>query len=159
MAALLTLGRYVDGIAKSTKSKQESLRLTTETSDILQKKLNMAIKGWAIAGENPPPEVSKDGISVDFGGNTWYTKSFLYTLNNPPLCFEKKKRGKLPEGTIHFDPSTMEIDKFVPNPLTRRMVTSALAKVWDIRGKLTPVTLKLKHDLRRLKLQSGTSQC
>ena len=51
----------------------------------------MAIKGWAIAGENPPPEVSKDGISADFGGNTW-----------------------------------------------------------DIRGKLPPVTLTLKHDLRRL---------
>ena len=42
------------------------------------------------------------------------------------------------------------MDKFVPQELTRRMITSTLAKQWDIRGKLTPVSLKLKHDLRML---------
>ena len=92
VAALLILRRYVDDIAKSTKSKHDSLQLTVETSKILQEKLNMFIKGWAIAGEKPPSDVSKDGVSVDLGGNTWYTESDLFTLNNPPLCFDKKKR-------------------------------------------------------------------
>ena len=87
---------------------------------------------------------------MDIGGNTWYTEADLYTLNNPPLCFEKKKRGKLPESSIPFDPRVMKMDKFVPQELTRRMITSTLAKQWDIRGKLTPVSLKLKHDLRML---------
>ena len=147
VAALLILRRYVDDIAKSTKSKQE---LTEETSKILKEKLDMSIKGWAFAGEKPPADISKDGISVDIGGNTWYTESDLFTLNNPPLCFEKKKRGKQPAGSVYFDPKTMNLGKFVPHQLTRRMVTSSLAKVWDLRGKLTPVTLKFKYDLRRL---------
>ena len=149
-ASLLVANRYVDDIAKSTKSKEESLSMTKQAADILKSKLNMSIKGWAIAGQAPPPEISKDGVSVDLGGNLWFTQADLYTLNNPPLCFEKKKRGKLPDNAVHFDPKTMNLNDFVPNPLTRKMVTSVLAKVWDIKGKLAPISLKFKNDLRNL---------
>ena len=132
VAKLLTKRRYVDDIAKSTNSKQESLQLTQDTSMILQEKLNMKIKGWSIAGEKPPSDITKDGVSVDLGGHTWYTESGLFSLNLPPICFIRKKRGKLPEVSIQYDPKTMNLDKCVPDPLTRRMVTSAVAKLWDL---------------------------
>ena len=150
VAALLIRKRYVDDIAKSTNSTEESKKLTEETSRILKKKLNMEIKGWSFSGENPPPEVTKDGVSVDLGGHTWYTEIDVFTNNIPPICLIKKQRGKLPEGVFGFDPKTMKLEEYVPDDLTRRMCTSAVAKVWDILGKTTPVTLRLKHDLRRL---------
>ena len=154
VALLLLYRRYVDDLAKSTNSREESTKLIQETSKILEEKLKMSIKGWSISGENPPTDVSKDGVSVDLGGHTWYPAADLFTLNLHPLCFQKKKRGKLPDGAVFYDPKTMRLEKFVPNPLTRRMVTSTIAKLWDLLGKLTPVTLKFKHDLRRLTAES-----
>ena len=154
VAALLIKRRYVDDMGKGTKSKQDSIKLIEQTTKILADKLKMEIKGWALAGEKPPPEVTKDGESVDLGGILWYTEPDLYTLNLPPLCFDKKRRGKLPEGSTHFDPKTMTLEQFVPGKLTRRMVTSAVAKMWDMMGKITPVTLRLKHDLRKLTAES-----
>ena len=116
--------------------------------------LNMEIKGWSVAGEAPPPDVTKDGISVELGAHIWYTEADLFTLNIPPICFAKKQRGKYPAGVIVFDPENADLKDFVPTKLSRRMVTSAIAKVWDLLGKTTPVTLRLKHDLRMLIIES-----
>ena len=154
VASLLIKGRYVDDIAKSTNSLEESMQLTSNTSRILQEKLNMTIKGWCYAGQDPPTDVSKDGVSVDIGGHTWYTKSDIYSINIPPICLTKKQRGRLPEGVYGYDPRTMSLEEFVPSSLTRRMCTSTVAKVWDPLGKLAPITLRLKHDLRKLILES-----
>ena len=150
VAALLINNRYVDDLAKSTDSQEESRELANDTSAVLKSKLNMAIKGWSIAGLPPPEEVTKDGKSVDIGGHTWYTEADLFSNNIPPICLVKKQRGKLPDGVVPFDPKTMSLDDYVPQDLTRRMVTSTVAKVWDPLGKSAPVTLRLKHDLRRL---------
>ena len=98
----------------------------------------------------PPPEVTKDGVSVEIGGHIWYTESDLFSNNIPPICLVKKQRDKLPDGVSVYDPKTMSLDDYVPEILTRRMVTSSVAKIWDPLGKNTPVTLRLKHDLRRL---------
>ena len=38
----------------------------------------------------------------------------------------------------------------MPNPLTRKVVTSVITKVLDIKGKLAPISLKFKNDLRNL---------
>ena len=154
VATLLIKKRYVDDLAKGTKSKEESLKLTMETSQILKKKLNMEIKGWSIAGEKPPTQVTKDGVSVDLGGHIWWPEPDIFAQNIPPICFDKKKRGKLPEGTFGYDPKIMTLEEYVPKDLTRRMITSTVAKVWDLLGKTTPVTLMFKHYLRRLIAES-----
>ena len=154
VAALLIKRRYVDDMAKSTKTKQESLYLIQKTSEILASKLSMNIKGWAVAGERPPPDITKDGSGVDLGGILWYPETDLFTLNFPPLCFDKKKRGKLSENSVFYNPKETSLEKFVPLKLTRRMITRAVAKLWDMMGKITPVTLRLKHDLRKLIAES-----
>ena len=46
------------------------------------------------------------------------------------------------------------MEKFVPSNLTRRMITSTIAKIWDLLGKTTPITLMLKYYLRRLIAES-----
>ena len=134
-------------MAKGTSSQAQSVELIEKTSKVLYDNLKMNVKGWAIAGKSPPPEISKDGISVDLGGILWYTEADLYTLILPPLCFAKKKRGKLPENAVVFDPKTMTMEEFVPLCLTRRMITSSVASQWDMTGKIAPVTLRIKHVL------------
>ena len=150
VASFLIRQRYVDDLAKSCTSKAESIKLIEDTSSILKEKLNMDIKGWSISGEKPPSEVTKDDVSVELGGHIWYPEADIFTLNIPPMCFAKKQRGKLPAGEIVFDSKTMEMKEFVPHQLTRRMITSAVAKVWDLLGKTAPVTLRIKQDIRML---------
>ena len=53
------------------------------------------------------------------------------------------------EGTQVFTGSTLdEMDKFVPQDLTRRQVFSKNGTVFDLLGKLTPFIAGLSVDLR-----------
>ena len=128
------------GVQSVSAQSEESLKITADTSTILKDQLNMEIKGWSFAGKSPPPDVSKDGISVDIGGHIWYTQSDIYSCNIPPICLTKKQRGKLPDGAFGYDSKTMKMEDFVPKNLTRRMCTSTVAKIWDPLGKKAPVT-------------------
>ena len=119
-------------------------------SEVLKTKLDMDVKGWAVGGEKPPPDISKDGVSVGFGGLVWYPEIDVYTLNIPPLCLAKKQRGRLPEESFGFDPKKINLEEYVQPDMTRRQITRAIAKAWDLCGKLTPVTLRIRHDLRKL---------
>ena len=42
------------------------------------------------------------------------------------------------------------MEKFVPKDLTRRMIASKLASIYDIIGKFVPVLMGLKLDLREV---------
>ena len=42
------------------------------------------------------------------------------------------------------------MDEYVPSKLTRRQVSSKLASLWDILGKLAPIMSGLKLDLREV---------
>ena len=48
----------------------------------------------------------------------------------------------------------MKIEEFVPQNLTRRMSSSSVAQQWDITGKIAPITLRLKHNIRKLIAES-----
>ena len=142
--------RYVDDLGRSTETKEDAAIIAYKTAELLEKNLNMKIKGgWSFAGMDPPQDVSKDGISVDFGGIAWYPKLDVFSLRIPALYFGSKKRGKVPSNVKVFDGSC-QIEEFTPEVITRRQCTGVVARVWDILGKVAPVTLKLRHDLRKL---------
>ena len=148
--AFLIKYRYVDDLGRSTRSREEAHAVADLTSNLLEKFLNMKIKGgWSFAGSDPPEEVSKDGATVEFGGHVWYPKLDVYRLNIPSLYFGKKKRGKVPSN-IEIYNGSMPIEDFTPAKITRRQCAGVVARVWDIMGKVAPVLLKLRHDLRRL---------
>ena len=154
VSRFLTQFRYVDDLGRCTNSKEESLVIASKTAELLDKNLNMKIKGgWAYAGQDPPVEVSKDGASVDFGGLAWFPKLDVFSLRIPSLYFGTKKRGKVPSSIKVYDGST-SIEEFTPESITRRQCTGIVARVWDILGKLASVTLKLRHDLRTLILSN-----
>ena len=150
VAKFLLKFRYVDDLGRSTVTREEAPIIAIETADLLNKNLNMKIKGgWSFAGQDPPQEVSKDGVSVEFGGLDWIPKLDTFSLRIPHLYFGTKKRGKVPANVRVFDGSS-SIEMFTPQQITRRQCTGVVARVWDILGKVAPITLKLRHDLRKL---------
>ena len=72
----------------------------------------------------------------------------MYELKVPLLHFGKKRRGRLRDDTKFFSGDQKEIDKFVPRKLSRRMVTSKFASIFDLSGKLGPVLAEAKDLLR-----------
>ena len=89
-----------------------------------------------------------DGLSVGVGGFAWFPEGDLLELKVPKLHFGKSRRGRLGNEVKIFEGNEDEIDKFVPNPLSRRQAASKFASMWDILGKLAPITSGLKLDLR-----------
>ena len=141
---------YVDDLGRSNKSLEETMMLIRRTEEVLGMLL-MSIKGWGTSGKDPPAELSDDGKTVGFAGMTWAPKIDCFKLNLDKLHFGKKRRGRYPDDLKKFDGSFgMTMEEFVPKTLTRLMCTSVTCRIYDIPGKLAPLTLRLKHDLRKL---------
>ena len=148
---LLLKSRYVDDILKSLKNKSDALDLIKATEENL-KKISMNIKGWAISGEKPPEQLTDDGVSVGFSGLTWFPEIDSFKLNISSLHFGKKKRGKHSANLEIYDPTKhSSIGKFLEDKIvTRRKCTSVVARLYDNYGKLEPLKLRCKDDLRKL---------
>ena len=148
---LLLKSRYVDDILKSLKNKSQALSLIKETDENL-KKISMNIKGWGISGEKPPKEMSDDEVSIGFSGLTWFPEIDSFQLNISSLHFGKKKRGKHSPTLEYFDNSKFgSVEEFVKGKtVTRRKCTSVVARLFDSYGKLEPLKLRCKDDLRKL---------
>ena len=148
---LLLKSRYVDDILKSLKNKSQAFCLIKETDENL-KKISMNIKGWGISGEKPPKEISDDGVSIGFSGLTWFPEMDIFQLNISSLHFGKKKRGKHSPSLEYFDSSKFRsVEEFLKDKtVTRRKCTSVVARLFDSYGKLEPLKLRCKDDLRKL---------
>ena len=67
------------------------------------------------------------------------------------INFAKKRRGRLPPDLVKYDQTSgLTIDQYTPEKITRTNCTSVTARIYDTEGMLTPLTLKLKNDLRKL---------
>ena len=71
VAKLLLEKRYVDDIMNSKKNKVDVHNVIQKTEEVL-KKIDMKIKGWTVSGENPPEELTDDGVSIGFSGISWF---------------------------------------------------------------------------------------
>ena len=62
-----------------------------------------------------------------------------------------ESRGPFSPNLSVFDPQRQSMDEFLAeNIVTRRKITSVVARIPDILGRLAPLTLRFKHDLRKL---------
>ena len=137
-------------ILKSNKSKEESIKFIEKTEELLLT-IMMFVKGWVVSGETPPADISEDGVSVGFAGMVWFPSIDSFMLGIQALHFGKKKRGAYPPDLPKFSGKFGKtISEFTPKNLTRRMCTSVAARIYDNVGKLAPMTLRLKYDLRKL---------
>ena len=109
----------------------------------------MAVKDYTLSGEPPSEEVSADGKYVSLVGYLWDSQEDVLQLDIKPLFFGKKKRGRLPP-LVEGDVREALKPKF-----TRREMCGKVAGVYDPLGLATPVTAKLKLDLREVVKANG----
>ena len=114
-------------------SGENSLNQVYETTDNIKLLLNKGgfnLKGITHSGSDPPDNLSEDGSSVKIAGMIWYSKLDQMSLNIRELNFAKKKRGRK---------STLTQD-VVPEELTRRDCVGKVGEVFDLIGRVTPIT-------------------
>ena len=154
LADFLINSRFVDDLGHSEASKETVDKLIAE-ADNLFSQVGLACKGWSISGSSPPADVCEEGETVSIGGNKWHTKLDLIEVPLPLLHFSRKIRGRLQVGTEVFRGSFADLEKFVPKKLTRRILVSKVASVFDLYGKFTPAMTSLKVDLREAVKQTS----
>ena len=71
--------RYVNDMANSVSTLKEAHQLIKDTDEVLES-VKMKTKGWSVSGQDPPAEMSDDGISVGLGGMTWIPRIDVFKL-------------------------------------------------------------------------------
>ena len=148
VAQLLTLGRYCDNLLHSTVTQAEADQLANDTSEVLNR-LGLPTKGFSFSGKDPQPLESLDGISIDVNGMRWCTAVDSIEVKIPSLHFGKRLRGRVID-TEYFETGGdfAKMAAFVPEKLTRRMIVSKRAALYDPLGKLEPIKAMLKvHEI------------
>ena len=145
---LLKDGRYVDNLLESKKNIEEARALGEATTEVLDR-LSLTTKGFTYSGEDPQPDETIDGVSMDINGYRWFSKLDIIEPKVPPLHFGKKCRGRV-VGAEYFEAGggLAKMDAHVPIKLTRRMIVSKRASLYESMGKLEPIKAKLKIDER-----------
>ena len=148
LAIFLILSRYVDDLQDSKSTTEECVNLA-ESADELFARVGLKCKAWTISGSPPSQTVSKDGLSVGVFGSLWFPEGDILEQRFARLHFGKSRRGRVPDSVKFFEGNSEEdMDKFVPDNLTRRQVSSKYASWWDIRGIIAPFMPGPKLDLR-----------
>ena len=150
-ANLLSEGTYVDDLGESKETDEEIEKLRNETDEVLGQ-VGMKVKDWNYSGKKPSEISSSDGVSISVGGFGWVPETDSIFVKIPRLHFGTKRRGRLDDNTDFFHPTERgsekqhleELDKFVPEILTRRICASKAASVFDIRGLLAPIMTTVK---------------
>ena len=152
LADFLTNCRFVDDLNGSEASKSACDQLQIDADQQLGL-LGVESKGWGRTGEAPPPEISDDG-SLGVAGLTWWPLMDCLEVKISSLHFGSVSRGKLSSDTQIFDGNFgLDLDsmeKFVPQSLTKKMIVSKFMGVFDLLGKLVPLTSRMKRDMRAM---------
>ena len=149
LASFLIDSRFVDDLGDSDED-IKTVKSLIDDADKLFESVGLACKGWSCSYEDPPSEVVEEGGYVSIGGLKWQPKLDFIEVPIPDLHFSRKVRGRIEVGTEVFNGGLLEdMDKFVPKHLSRRMILSKKASIFDLLGKLTPITAGLSLDLRK----------
>ena len=118
----------------------ESARRRSDEIELVVNRGGFQLKGVSLSGEDPLESLTDDGITINVAGMKWYPKEDQLSLNICELNFSKRIRGIRSDDLINQ----------VPEKLTRRHCVSKVAEVFDLTGKVTPLTASMKLDLHEL---------
>ena len=148
-AKLITRNSYEDDLIQSVPRTEDALCVAENVQDILERG-GFKIKHWIMSGDDGVTEIKSDItlLNVDQEkvlGMRWVPKTdhFIFQVR---INFSPRQK-KIPTGP---DVTEVDIDAVFPKILTRRMVLSQAARIYDPLGFIAPVTLKAKILLRTL---------
>ena len=146
---ILTKNRYVDDVIGGSNS------LKDVNTQIAHVKATLSAGGFETkyivqSGELPEKSASSDGCSIKVLGYKWTTQDDVLYPGFSELNFNKRRRGlKQPHPFPVINPE--DVNTVLENKhVTRRMVISKLAEVWDPIGLWEPYKLQLKIDATAL---------
>ena len=116
---------------------KENVEKTLKRSDELELVLNrggFTLKGITFTGGDPTSALSTDDSSVNVAEMKWFPKKDLLAFDIGELNFAKKQRGKKP----------LQHQNIIPSKMTRRNCISKVAQIFDLAGKITPITAAMK---------------
>jgi hypothetical protein len=131
---------YADDGISGSHTEDDAYATADRLEEILSKG-GFHLKGFTFSGKPPNPELSKDGISVTVAGLNWYPVEDEVELNIKPLDFSKKRCGKQ---------QPTEDSSRIPKVLTRRQCCSKVGEVFDLTGRVAPITASFKVDLHTI---------
>ena len=131
---------YVDDCLSGEDSENLSLKRADELKIVLDRG-GFSLKGITFSGKPPPESLSSDGKSINVAGMKWFSEDDLISLDISELNFAKKCRGKKP---------TVNSKNEIPSKLTRRHCVAKVAEIFDLIGRITPITAGMKLDLHTL---------
>ena len=149
LAKFIRLCRYVDDLGESSKDLEFLKKVVRQADEVFQK-IGLTCKGWTWSGEDPPEKIMKAGCTVGIAGQRWTPKIDSLEVPIPDLHFGKPRRGRLDESVPRFRGTKEDMNQFIPKKLTRRMIASKVASIYDLLGKLAPEIAGLKVDLREV---------
>lgn len=145
-AAMIINNSYVDDILHSCGSTVEALEKITTTERILERG-GFKMKQWVVSGSHDITEDSKI-IDTEFEkvlGMVWEPKKdqFSYKVR---INFSAKRKN------IRTGPDLTknEMVQEIPKRLTKRMILSQVASLYDPLGLATPFTIRCKLLMRQL---------
>ena len=127
---------YVDDCLSGEENEQKAL----ERADQVELVLNhggFSLKGVTFSGKEPPNTLTADNTTINVAGMKWFPKEDMLSLDISELNFAKKQHGKKPA----------QYQNQIPEKLTRRHCVSKVAKIFDLTGKITPITAAMEMDL------------
>ena len=141
--------RYVDDVFSGHNSRTMMETQIEQTKHALENggfKLKYVVK----SGETPCSEASNDGKTVSILGYDWDSKLDLFKPGFKQINFNKKRRGfkqPNPFPVVSKEDVTKVLES---KKITRRMVTSKIAELFDPCGFWEPYKLQLKLDRHKL---------
>ena len=133
---------YVDNCISGEQSEREALKRANELEVVLNRG-GFVLNGITFSNQDPPESLSDDDESIIVAGMKWFPKDDIISLDIEDMNFSKKIRVRKPTTT----------NNIIPSKLTRRDCVSKVWEVFDITGKITPLTAAMKLDLHELVLQ------
>ena len=99
-----------------------------------------SLKGVIFTGKDPPATLTNDEASISVAGMRWFPKEDLLSFDISQLNFAKKCRGNKPS----------QQQNIIPANITRRHCVSKMSEIFDLTGKITPITTTMKLDFHTL---------
>ena len=131
---------YVDDCMSGEQSVDLAYQRADELTLVLRKG-GFGLKGFTFSGEPPLPSLSENGKCINVAGMKWNSEDDELQLDIGELNFSKKQRGKK---------NVTETSNEIPVHLTRRHCVGKVSEIFDITGKVTPITASMKLDLHTL---------